>query len=141
MEIYEYTYIKICHNSIIYISIKADFIVMCSVRNSQDRSLLNCMLCVPCVPTCQKHANISFLRAKDMPFFKLVCQYAKSMPTFHFYMPKMFHFSNWHAKHTKRRANFSTIFQKKECFNYGQHLQISRILGKLQKIYLAKQRI
>ena len=131
MGIYEYTYIKICYNSIIYISIKADFIVMCSVRNSQDRSLLNCMLCVPCVPTCQKHANISFLCAKDMPFFKLVCQCAKSMPTFPFYVPKMFHFSNWHAKRTKRRANFSTIFQKKKCFNYGWHLQISRILGKL----------
>ena len=38
------------------------------------------------VPMCQKHANISFLRAKDVPFFKLACQtYQKACQFFNYF--------------------------------------------------------
>ena len=55
-------------------------------------SLLNCVPCVPCVPTCQKGANVSFLRAN---------------------VPKTCRFSNWRANVPKRVPIFQLFFKRK----------------------------
>ena len=63
--------------------------IQISSRNERfNRRLLNRLLCVPSVPMCQ-HFIFTCQRAKDVPFFKLAYQ------------------------RTKRRANFSTVFKRK----------------------------
>ena len=119
-----------CFTILSSISYEVIFLVEKLIMEVTDKFAKSRAMCAmhAYVPKACQHFIFMCQRAKDVPFFKLVCQHAKSM-TFHFYVPNMlktYHFSNWRAK---RHANFSTILQKKKYFNYGQHLQISRILG------------
>ena len=84
------------------------------------------------VPTCQKRANFSFLRA-NVP----TCQRHADFSTQRANVPRCVNFSSWRANmakgvpfcstsRAKRCANFSTIFQKNYIF-YLQNISVPNI--------------
>ena len=84
------------------------------------------------VPTCQKRANFSFLRA-NVP----TCQRHADFSTQRANVPRCVNFSSWRANmargvsfcstsRAKRCANFSTIFQKNYIF-YLQNIYVPNI--------------
>ena len=75
-------------------------------------SLLNCVPCVPCVPTCQKRANISFLRAN---------------------VPKTCHFSNWRANVPKGVPIFQLLFKRKNVSIMVNICKFQEYLGNSRK--------
>ena len=81
----------------------------------------------------RQHLIFTCQRAKDVPFFKFACQRSKSVPTFHFYVPTCQRANNvpffkLACQRAKRRANFSTIFQKK---NVSIMIKICKFQGYL----------
>ena len=75
-------------------------------------SLLNRVPCVPCVPTCQKRANISFLRAN---------------------VPKTCHFSNWRANVPKGVTIFQLFFKRKNVSIMVNICKFQEYLGNSRK--------
>ena len=101
-------------------------------------SLLNC---VPCVPTCQKRANISFLRAnvpktcyfsnwranvpKACQHFSFTCQRAN--------VPKTCHFSSWHANVPKDVPIFQLFLKGKNVSIMDNICKFQEYLGNSRK--------
>ena len=75
------------------------------IQDTSKLSLLNRVPCVPYVPTCQKRANFSFLRA-NAPTCRETCQRAKACQCF-----------NLACQRAKKRAIFSTSLAK-WCANF-----------------------